>query len=167
MSRSKSIIAIAAASVLLLAGCSSSNDSFAGITPTCDAFKGGAEIDQVKVTGADGKVPTVEFPTKGDGTSQLSLIKTSQTKVVKEGSGPTFTGNQLVTIEYVIVNSAGYVQNSQIQIVNPGFYANTPVLTPSSGNAVFTITMGGRANRTQYETLVAAGSITGNGAVII
>ena len=106
MSRSKSIIAVAAASVLLLAGCASSNDTFAGITPSCEAFKGGSEIDQVKVTGAEGKVPTVEFPTKGDGTSQLSFIKTSQTKVVKEGSGPAFTGDQLVTFEYVIVNSA-------------------------------------------------------------
>jgi peptidylprolyl isomerase len=106
LSRSKSIIAVAAASVLLLAGCASSNDSYAGITPSCETFKGGAEIDQVKVTGADGQVPTVEFPTKGDGTSQLSLIKTSQTKVVKEGSGPAFTGNQLVTIEYVVVNSS-------------------------------------------------------------
>ena len=106
MSRSKSIIAVAAASVLLLAGCASSNDTFAGITPSCEAFKGGSEIDQVKVTGAEGKIPTVEFPTKGDGTSQLSLIKTSQTKVVKEGSGPAFTGDQLVTFEYVIVNSA-------------------------------------------------------------
>jgi peptidylprolyl isomerase len=106
LSRSKSIIAVAAASVLLLAGCASSNDTFAGITPSCEAFKGGSEIDQVKVTGAEGKIPTVEFPTKGDGTSQLSLIKTSQTKVVKEGSGPAFTGDQLVTFEYVIVNSA-------------------------------------------------------------
>lgn len=106
MSRSKSIIAVAAASVLLLAGCASSNDTFSGITPSCEAFKGGSEIDQVKVTGAEGKVPTVEFPTKGDGTSQLSLIKTSQTKVVKEGSGPAFTGDQLVSFEYVIVNSA-------------------------------------------------------------
>lgn len=106
MSRSKSILAVAAASVLLLAGCASGNDAYSGITPTCETFKGGAEIDQVKVTAADGKVPTVEFPTKGDGTSQLSLIKSSQTKVVKEGSGPTFTGNQLVTIEYVIVNSS-------------------------------------------------------------
>lgn len=106
MSRSKSFIAVAAASVLLLAGCASSNDTFAGITPSCEAFKGGSEIDQVKVTGAEGKVPTVEFPTKGDGTSQLSLIKTSQTKVVKEGSGPAFTGDQLVTFEYVILNSA-------------------------------------------------------------
>ena len=106
MSRPKSFIAIAAASVLLLAGCASSNNTFAGITPSCEHFKGGAEIDQVEVTTAQGKVPTIKFPTKGDGTSQLSLIKTSQTKVIKEGSGPEFTGNQLVTIEYVIVNSA-------------------------------------------------------------
>jgi FKBP-type peptidyl-prolyl cis-trans isomerase len=106
LSRSKSFLALAAASVVLLAGCSSNNDPYAGISPSCEQFKGGAEIDQVKVTSVEGKVPTVEFPTKGDGTSQLSLIKTSQTKVVKEGSGPVFTGNQLVTIEYVIVNSA-------------------------------------------------------------
>jgi len=106
LSRSKSILAVAAASVLLLAGCASSNNAYSGITPSCEPFKGGAEIDQVKVTGADGTVPTVDFPTKGDGTSQLSLIKTSQTKVVKEGSGPAFTGNQLVTIEYVVVNSS-------------------------------------------------------------
>lgn len=106
MSRSKSILAVAAASVLLLAGCTSGTDSYAGITQSCESYKGGAEIEQVEVTSAEGKVPTVKFPTKGDGTSQLSLIKTSQTKVVKEGSGPAFTGNQLVTIEYVIVNSS-------------------------------------------------------------
>ena len=43
----------------------------------------------------------------------------------------------------------------------------TPTAVPVSGNAAFTLTMGGRANRTQYETLVAAGSMSGNGAVII
>lgn len=54
-----------------------------------------------------------------------------------------------------------------ITINTGGLYLTTPTAVPVSGNAAFTVTMGGRANRTQYETLVAAGSITGNGAVII
>ena len=33
---------------------------------------------------------------------------------------------------------------------------------PNTGNAVFTVTMGGRANRVQLETLVAMGSMTGD-----
>jgi len=60
--------------------------------------------------------------------------------------------------------------NGLIQLVtinSGGLYLVTPTAVPVSGNAAFTVTMGGRANRTQYETLVAAGSMTGNGAVII
>jgi hypothetical protein len=33
-------------------------------------------------------------------------------------------------------------------------------------NAVFTITMGGRANRVHTETLVAMGSMTGDGGAV-
>jgi peptidylprolyl isomerase len=110
VSKIKLVIALSAASALLLAGCASNsnpaNKAFDGLKPTCEHFKGGHEIDQVKVTATDGVVPTVEFPTKADGTSELANIKTSQTKVIKEGSGPEFTGNQMVTIEYVILNSA-------------------------------------------------------------
>jgi len=106
----KFVLAISAASVLLLAGCASNsnpaNKAFEGLTPTCEHYKGGHEIDQVKVTAADGAVPTVEFPTKADGTSELANIKTTQTKIIKEGSGPEYTGNEMVTIEYVILNSA-------------------------------------------------------------
>ncbi len=110
MSKIKSAIALTAASVLLLAGCASNSNpatkAFEGLTPTCEHYKGGAEIDQVKVTATDGAAPTVNFPTKADGTSELANIKTSQTKVIKEGTGPEFTGNQLVTIEYLVINSS-------------------------------------------------------------
>jgi len=60
--------------------------------------------------------------------------------------------------------------NNRIQSVtlnSPGLYLTTPSAASVNSNAAFTITMGGRANRTQYETLIAAGSMTGNGAVII
>lgn len=71
------------------------------------------------------------------------------------GSGSTAANAQ------ISVNTAGYI--TSITINNPGLYANTPVATPNTGNAVFTITMGGRANRVQTETVVAMGSMTGDG----
>lgn len=46
-----------------------------------------------------------------------------------------------------------------------GSYTTTPSITPitgASGAATFTVTMGGRANRVSYETLVAMGSMTGD-----
>jgi hypothetical protein len=61
-------------------------------------------------------------------------------------------------------------QNGQILSVtlnSGGLYLSLPTATPVSGNAAFTLTVGGRAGRAQYETLVATGSITGNGAVIV
>lgn len=75
------------------------------------------------------------------------------------GLGAT-TGNTTANAS-ISVNTAGYI--TSITINNPGLYANTPVATAASGNAVFTITMGGRANRIQTETLVAMGSMTGDG----
>jgi hypothetical protein len=60
----------------------------------------------------------------------------------------------------VAVNTAGYI--TSVTLTSGGSYANTPVATPTSGNAAFTLTMGGRANRVQQETLVAMGSMTGD-----
>lgn len=74
------------------------------------------------------------------------------------------TGNTAANAT-VAVDSNGRIQT--VTLNSGGLYITTPTATPVSGNAVFTLTVGGRANRTQYETLVAAGSITGNGAVII
>jgi hypothetical protein len=74
------------------------------------------------------------------------------------GSGNT-TANAVISC-----NAAGYI--TSIAVTTPGLYANTPnvaVFTGSS-NAVFTITMGGRANRVQNETIVAfGGNFTGDG----
>jgi hypothetical protein len=64
----------------------------------------------------------------------------------------------------VSVASNGLIQT--VTLNSGGLYLTTPTATPVTGNAAFTLTMGGRANRTQYETLVAAGTMTGNGAVI-
>jgi peptidylprolyl isomerase len=82
--------------------------AFEGLSPACEAFKGGSEIDAVNVTTEVGKVPTVEFATAPDGSdikSPLASIKTAQTKIVRQGDGPAFTGDELVTIEYAVFSS--------------------------------------------------------------
>lgn len=65
----------------------------------------------------------------------------------------------------VVTNGSKLI--TSITLNNPGLYLTTPTATVVNSNVSITLTMGGRANRTQYETLVATGSITGNGAVII
>ena len=74
------------------------------------------------------------------------------------------TGNTAANAT-VAVASNGLIQT--VTLNSGGLYLTLPTAVPVSGNAAFTLTIGGRANRTQYETLVASGSITGNGAVII
>ena len=105
-------ILVSSALTLSLTGCMSNANSevqaFDGVTASCENFKGGSEIDSVKVTAELNKVPTVEFATAQPGSSiksQLASIKTTQTKVVREGNGPAFTGNQMVTIEYAVYSS--------------------------------------------------------------
>ena len=75
------------------------------------------------------------------------------------GAGDLTTGNTAANAR-IYVNTAGYIVN--VTLLTAGSYANTPVATANQGNAAFTITMGGRANRVQQECLVAMGSITGD-----
>jgi hypothetical protein len=73
------------------------------------------------------------------------------------------TGNTAANAS-VTVNQNGLING--VTINTNGLYLTTPTAVPVSGNAAFTITMGGRANRTQYETLVAAGSMAGANSTI-
>lgn len=111
MSKIKAIV-LSSVLAISLTGCMSSASpevrAFEGISPSCESYKGGAEIDSVKVTADKDKVPTVEFPTAEPGgtiKSALAGITSTQTKVVREGNGPTFTGNELVKIDYAIFSS--------------------------------------------------------------
>ena len=76
------------------------------------------------------------------------------------GSTVTGSGNTAANAR-IYVNTNGSIAN--ITVITPGLYANTPVGAAPSGNAVLTITMGGRANRVSTETLVAMGSMYGDG----
>ena len=75
------------------------------------------------------------------------------------GAAAGMTGNTSANA-IVYVNSTFHIVN--VTIVTGGSYANTPIALPNTGNAVFTLTMGGRANRVTQETLVAMGSMTGD-----
>ncbi|MBU6144034.1 MAG: hypothetical protein KGQ56_01015, partial [Acidobacteria bacterium] len=104
-------LAIVVSLIALLAGCTASDPklaAFEGITPACEKYVGGAEIDQVKVDAQKGKVPTVDFVTSDPEKnieSNLAKITNTQTKVIREGSGPLFTGDQMVTAEYAVFSS--------------------------------------------------------------
>jgi hypothetical protein len=90
-------------------------------------------------------------------------VNSTITIVANSGFGNTGSNGRSTIIPVVATittNTAGYIDT--ITIVNAGMYANTPILRPNTGNAVFTVTMGGRANRVLTETLVAMGSMTGD-----
>ena len=93
-------------------------------------------------------------------TANAGAVGVNSSIVFSGGNGKGPTSGSTAADATISVNTAGYI--TSITITNPGLYANTPVATPNTGNAVFTVTMGGRANRVQTETLVAMGSMYGD-----
>lgn len=105
--------------------------------------------------------------------------------LVKQGTGPvvsitantgaygangylTFTGggtSNTTANATITVNNNGSINS--ITINDGGKYITTPTARPASGNAVYTVTMGGRANRSHTETLVAMGSMSGDDEDVI
>ena len=97
---------------------------------------------------------------------------TANTSSVATNTTLTLTGGGTGAVQanvYVSVNAQGYVVNSAIQIHElNGFLGGNYLTVPThgtAGNARFTFTLGGRAGRSQAETLVATGTI-GVGAVV-
>lgn len=73
-----------------LSGCAQANDY------ACEGFVGGTQVNSIQVSAQLDQQPTLSFP------SPLTA-ESVQTKVIVEGSGPVFTGRNLVEFEY-----AGY-----------------------------------------------------------
>ena len=101
-----------------------------------------------------GMGPVVAISANAGAVGANSFITFSQ------GNGRDGSGNT-AAVANIAVNSAGYI--TTVSLISGGLYANTPIATANSGNASFTITMGGRANRVTTETIVAMGSMTGDG----
>jgi hypothetical protein len=73
------------------------------------------------------------------------------------------TGNTTANARVFINATSNAIQTITVNV--GGSYMTTPsitAITGASGAATFTVTMGGRANRVNYETLVAMGSMTGD-----
>lgn len=85
-------------------------------------------------------------------------------------------GDATINVRYTIANSLNTLQSfssnarlnsiASITIVNPGAGFNVaPTVIAGGANivaATFAVTLGGKAGRVQYETLVAMGSMTGD-----
>ena len=71
--------------------------AFEGITAACTPFKTGAAADQVKISKTINGKPEITFPTP-------LAAKTVETKVLAEGTGPAFTGNQFVELDFIGLN---------------------------------------------------------------
>jgi hypothetical protein len=93
-------------------------------------------------------------------TANAGAVGSNATLTLTGGNGIGATSGNTPATVVVRVNSANYIVG--VDVVDGGLYANTPVANTMS-NAVFTITMGGRANRVQTETVVAMGSMYGDG----
>ena len=161
---------------------------YGGSTPQVTAngqvYFGNTKTDAF-ITNAQIGIFGIDTTEKGITTGEASAAQHAGWNIRKAGMGPvltitantgavsangyiTFSGGSKVTGSgntaanaQIYVNTAGYIVN--VTVRSGGLYANTPVATAASGNAVFTITMGGRANRVQYETIVAMGSMIGDG----
>lgn len=86
---------------------------------------------------------------------------TANTNAYTTNGSVTFSGGgtgATPAVATVIVNGNGSVNS--FAITNPGSYISAPTAVPPSGNAAFTVTVGGRAGRAQVETLVAMGSMS-------
>jgi hypothetical protein len=122
--------------------------------------------EQVNALGTAGKPQHAGWVVRKVGTGPIVSITANSGAVgtnsfitFSQGNGIGGSGNTAANAQ-ISVNTAGYI--TAITLNSGGSYANTPIATPASGNAVFTITMGGRAGRIQTETIVAMGSMTGD-----
>lgn len=115
-------------------------------------------------TGEGKKVAHAGWNLRKQGVGPVLSI-TANTGAVGTNSFVTFSGGGTPNVAAnatVVVNGGGQIV--QVVMNTGGQYKTTPTATPTSGNAVFTVVMGGRANRVQYETLVAMGSMTDDGS---
>lgn len=94
-------LTLATVLALSLSGCSNSETSpFDAVKQTCDSFETGKTLDQATISADMNSVPTVEL--NDDALSSEKI----ETKVIVNGTGPKFVGNEMVSFEYVGINAS-------------------------------------------------------------
>lgn len=117
-----------------------------------------------------GPIVGVSFSTPGSGVNANGYFAVTDTSVYGKGTS--------ANISYFIANSQNtlqnYSSNAQLNVINSIVVNNGGTLysdpakislalaAAAISNPTLTIKLGGRGGRTQYETLVAMGSITGD-----
>jgi hypothetical protein len=148
---SNSNVAVFASEAIGLYGISSDE-----IANTTGQGKSAAHVGWVQRTGFMGPIVNITANANAYGTNSYITFsggQTSSNTLYPAGRG---TGNTSANA-MISVDSNGRIQS--ITINSGGLYLTTPNAIPASGNAALTVTMGGRANRFQYEVLVACNTI--------
>jgi hypothetical protein len=133
--------------------------SVSEIANTTGQGKSAAHTGWVQRTGFMGPVISITANANSYGTNSFITFSGGQTSSNTINPAGQGTGNTSANAT-VSVAANGRIQS--ITINSGGLYLTTPNATPVSGNAAFTVTMGGRANRFQYEVLVASNTIFGD-----
>ena len=162
------------------------SDSFAatGVATTGSTLLSNTQIDAFTTNQAAGMFG-VDATEQTVSASKVIHPQHAGWVLVKQGTGPvvsisantgaygangyvTFTGggtSNTAANATISVNGNGSINS--ITINSGGKYLTTPTARPASGNAAFTVTMGGRANRAMTETIVAMGSMSGDNEDVI
>ena len=126
------------------------------------------EASNTQVTSAAGKMAHAGWVERKAGMGPVISLTANTNAYSPDGNiFVTFSGGgtgSTTANARIVTNGAKLV--TSITLNNGGLYLTTPSTTVTNSNVAITVTMGGRANRTQYETIVAAGSMTGSGPVI-
>lgn len=144
----------------------SANGSTLFENATIDAYVSNEAVGVFGVTAAekasDAPAQHAGWVLKKQGTGPVATITANTGAYSPDGNVYiTFagggTGN---TSANAVISTNGSKQILSISVVSGGEYLTTPTATATNANATFTVTMSGRANRVQSETLVAMGSIS-------
>jgi hypothetical protein len=127
----------------------------------------GVDATEAGIAGEGKKVAHAGWNLRKGGTGPVISISSTPGANYKTNGFITFTGGNGsgANASYTVNTTSNTITTITVNSGGSG-YNVTPTATAANAtgvnDATFTVVMGGRANRVQYETLVAMGSMTGD-----